>query len=196
MAKELEIEFKNLLSEIEYEMLLAEYHLTDLHTQTNVYFDTEDYQLKQKKMGLRIRKTNNYTELTLKTPTSNQHTLLEVTDQLETYLEGASLDKQALPEVSEVAIFLNEQGIKLSDLMVIGELTTTRGEINVRSNVLLVLDKSNYYGKTDYELEMEVTDAKDGEVFFLEFLAEHNIPIRVAEKKIARMMIHKNNFTA
>lgn len=191
MTKELEIEFKNLLSEIEYDILLAEYHLTELHTQTNIYFDTEDYQLKHKKIGLRIRKTNNYTELTLKIPTSDQHTLLEVTDQLDTYLDGKTLDEQILPEISEVAIFLSQQGIKLSDLMVIGELTTTRGEINIKSNVLLVLDKSNYYGKTDYELEMEVIDAKDGELFFLNFLKEHNIPIRSAEKKIARMMTHK-----
>lgn len=194
MAKELEIEFKNLLSEKEYDTLLAEYQLTDLHTQTNIYFDTEDYQLKQKKMGLRIRRTNDYTELTLKAPTSNQNTLLEVTDQLNTYLDGMPLDKQELPEISEVAIFLQDQGITLSELRTIGELTTTRGEINVRSNVLLVLDKSVYYGKTDYELEMEVADATDGEVFFFDFLKHHTIPVRVADKKIARMMAHKNSF--
>ncbi|MDT2829932.1 CYTH domain-containing protein [Vagococcus carniphilus] len=198
MSKEMEIEFKNLLNKDEYDNLLAEYQLSEssLKTQTNIYFDTPDFKLKAKKMGLRIRLSNSTTEFTLKTPTSNQHTLLEVTDYLSSFTSELSLVEQVALETSEVAEYLIHEGIQLSSLQSIGKLTTTRGEVSLQSNVLLVLDKSLYYGKTDYELEMEVADAKEGALIFKDILKKHHIPVRQADKKIARMLAYKQQTEA
>lgn len=198
MSKELEIEFKNMLNKNEYDNLLAEYQLSvsSLKTQTNIYFDTSDFKLKTKKMGLRIRLSDNTTEFTLKVPTSDQHTLLEVTDYLNSYTSEFSLVKQVSLEKSEVAKYLIHEGIQLSSLQPIGQLTTTRGEVSLQSNVLLVLDKSFYYGKTDYELEMEVDEAKEGSLIFNNFLKRHHIPVRYADKKIARMLAYKQQTEA
>lgn len=194
----MEIEFKNLLNKDEYDNLLAEYQLSEssLKTQTNIYFDTPDFKLKAKKMGLRIRLSNSTTEFTLKTPTSNQHTLLEVTDYLSSFTSELSLVEQVSLETSEVAEHLIHEGIQLSSLQSIGKLTTTRGEVSLQSNVLLVLDKSLYYGKTDYELEMEVADAKEGALIFKDILKKHHIPVRQADKKIARMLAYKQQTEA
>lgn len=198
MSKEMEIEFKNMLNKEEYDSLLAEYQLSEssLKTQTNIYFDTPDFKLKAKKMGLRIRLSNSTTEFTLKTPTSNQHTLLEVTDYLSSFTSELSLVEQISLETSEVAEYLIHEGIQLSSLQPIGQLTTTRGEVSLQSNVLLVLDKSLYYGKTDYELEMEVTDVKEGALIFKDILKKHHIPVRQADKKIARMLAYKQQTEA
>lgn len=198
MSKEMEIEFKNMLNKEEYDSLLAEYQLSEssLKTQTNIYFDTPDFKLKAKKMGLRIRLSNSTTEFTLKTPTSNQHTLLEVTDYLSSFTSELSLVEQISLEKSEVAEYLIHEGIQLSSLQPIGQLTTTRGEVSLQSNVLLVLDKSLYYGKTDYELEMEVTDVKEGALIFKDILKKHHIPVRQADKKIARMLAYKQQTEA
>ncbi|MEG0551262.1 MAG: CYTH domain-containing protein [Vagococcus sp.] len=198
MSKEMEIEFKNMLIKEEYDNLLAEYQLSDnsLKTQTNFYFDTAEFQLKNKKMGLRIRKTHSSIEFTLKAPTSNQHTMLEVTDYLDTFDSDISLAKQVLNKESDVVEYLIREGIPLEKLMPIGELTTTRGEMRLESNVLLVLDKSTYYGKTDYELEMEVHDVKKGQLLFENILKSHQIPVRAAEKKIARMLTYKQQIEA
>lgn len=194
----MEIEFKNMLNKEEYDSLLAEYQLSEssLKTQTNIYFDTPDFKLKAKKMGLRIRLSNSTTEFTLKTPTSNQHTLLEVTDYLSSFTSELSLVEQISLEKSEVAEYLIHEGIQLSSLEPIGQLTTTRGEVSLQSNVLLVLDKSLYYGKTDYELEMEVTDVKEGALIFKDILKKHHIPVRQADKKIARMLAYKQQTEA
>lgn len=198
MSKEMEIEFKNMLNKEEYDSLLAEYQLSEssLKTQTNIYFDTPDFKLKAKKMGLRIRLSNSTTEFTLKTPTSNQHTLLEVTDYLSSFTSELSLVEQISLETSEVAEYLIHEGIQLSSLQPIGQLTTTRREVSLQSNVLLVLDKSLYYGKTDYELEMEVTDVKEGSLIFKDILKKHHIPVRQADKKIARMLAYKQQTEA
>ncbi len=197
MSKEIEIEFKNMLLKEEYEMLLNEYHLTDssLKTQTNIYFDTPDFKLKSKKMGLRVRLSNKKIEFTLKTPTSNQHTLLEITDYLDSFDSQLPLSEQIDLETSDVKVYLARHGIELSTLQSIGELSTTRGEVLIKSNVLLVLDKSLYYGKTDYEIEMEVSDADEGFLIFKDTLKKYDIPTRKADKKIARMLAYKENIS-
>lgn len=50
MAKELEIEYKNLLTKLEYQNLLEITNLTkeNIHEQTNIYFDTKNGILKEK----------------------------------------------------------------------------------------------------------------------------------------------------
>lgn len=80
MSKEIEIEFKSMLTPDEYIELLRYYNVTDEQfvMQTNLYFDTADFQLKHLGMGLRIRRFTSKAEATLKIP--QEVGLLEVTD--------------------------------------------------------------------------------------------------------------------
>ncbi|RKJ60851.1 CYTH domain-containing protein, partial [Butyricicoccus sp. 1XD8-22] len=59
MTQEIEIEFKNLLTKEQYEMLLKEFKIDDskIIRQTNHYFDTPEWHLKTLHAGLRIRET-------------------------------------------------------------------------------------------------------------------------------------------
>lgn len=193
MAKELEIEYKNLLTKLEYQNLLETTNLTkeNIHEQTNIYFDTKNGILKEKRQGLRIRLLPLKIEFTLKVPQKNSYTYLEITDILNVFDLDKSLEEQIDLSKSEVLNYLANENILVTDLKEIGSLTTKRAEKKLDQNTLLVLDESYYYGVTDYELEMEVLDSTIGQKTFENFLAENNIPVRPAKKKIARMFERK-----
>ena len=196
MTTELEIEYKNLLKASEYDHLthLFKDNLTRCINQTNVYFDTHTQDLKLKKAGLRLRLLKDKTELTLKWPTENEDAYLEYTDVL------PSMDPEitptltlSFPKDSLVEKKLKEEHIPIDQLMNIGALTTYRQEYQLRDDILMVLDESHYFGKTDYELEMEVADASIGKEYFDTFLTTHRLKRVPTAKKIARMMAQKNN---
>ncbi|MGM0897732.1 MAG: CYTH domain-containing protein [Bacillota bacterium] len=183
MPKELEIEFKNMLTKEEYERLLTETNATPI-SQTNHYYDTEDFQLRDKKAALRIRQIAEHFECTLKTPAAEgnfETTDVLTRDQAEAILEQRKFDT---PEVEEE---LGRLGVSLFHLKRIGSLTTHRVEVGYEGG-LLVLDHSEYCGTEDYEMEYEVTDEAEGKRKFLSLLEEKAIPIRPADKKIARFM--------
>ncbi|AQU80016.1 MULTISPECIES: CYTH domain-containing protein [Planococcus] len=186
MTKELEIEFKNMLTKEEYTRLLKDY--SDFHsgpiTQHNHYFDTADFQLKQQLSALRIRDKNNHFECTLKIPAPVGH--YEITDQLTNEQARRMLESQSF-EATEVAEALLKLEVLTEKLTSIGTLTTHRVEFEYLQG-LLVLDHSEYNGQEDFELEYEVSDAATGQENFLNFLQQQGIQQRPADKKIARFM--------
>lgn len=186
MSEELEIEFKNLLSKSEYNQLLSEFNAkkNDFFSQENHYFDTADSRLRKLNSGLRIRMLPQTAELTLKTPLGLH--LLETTDQLTLEEAHAYLAADTIKKNGMVGGKLTEMSIIIEDLHVIGSLKTVRFETAVPEG-LIVLDKSTYAGKLDYELEFEAQDHHEGLLFFNQFLEKYAIPRRVGKNKIARM---------
>lgn len=186
MTKELEIEFKNLLTKEEYLKLLAAFGYTpeDARTQINHYFDTADFRLRNQRSALRIRQKGEKFECTLKTPAENGY--YEITDALQAHQAEEILENRSFP-APEVAEALQELGMKSDQLEPLGSLTTHRIEFPYQSG-LLVLDHSEYLGKEDFEIEYEVTVFKEGKQRFQAFLEGHDIPVRHTDKKIARFM--------
>ena len=184
MSTNLEIEFKNMLSESEYEQLLNHFSISEeqIWTQKNVYFDTKAFDLKRQKAALRVRIKNNTYELTLKTQA--EVGLLE-TNQMITKTEYTTLKHDHRLINGPVYEALMDLGININDLRVITDLTTKRAEV-VYQDGLLVLDKSFYGEVIDFELEYEVKDYNKGLNIFNELLAKHNIPTRPAQNKIKR----------
>ena len=62
----LEIEFKTMLTKDEFNRLKAQFSHVAPVTQTNYYFDTENFDMKAHRMSLHIRTISNAAELTLK----------------------------------------------------------------------------------------------------------------------------------
>lgn len=186
MSKELEIEFKNLLTKDEYLKLLEYFNYSpeDAFSQVNHYFDTTDFQLKKNRSALRIREKGEAWECTLKKPAPVGK--YEITDSLNKQQAESMLNLQSF-EAPEVEVELKELGIDWNDLQPIGSLTTHRIEFAFLDG-LLVLDHSTYLGKDDFEVEFEVTDAVQGKKQFTEFLVNQQIPARKTQKKIARFM--------
>ncbi|MDT1938567.1 MULTISPECIES: CYTH domain-containing protein [Carnobacterium] len=191
MSEQVEIEFKNMLTQSEYKKLLHLFQAKedDFFYQSNTYFDTPDWQLKIKKAGLRIRLLPEYAELTLKTPLEKE--LLETTDTL-SLEEGKQLIQQGkIKDSGFVFTKLISLGIDPTKLRLLGSLATTRYEQKTKKG-LFVLDHSIYCDQEDYELEFETTHHEEGNKFFQQFLLDQGIPLRPSKHKIARM-IEANN---
>lgn len=187
MTKELEIEFKNLVTKEEYIKLLNAfgYQAEDAQTQVNHYFDTADFQLRSQKSALRIRQKDETYECTLKIPAKNGY--YEITDSLTPDQAENILEKRSFSAL-EVNEALKEMNVVSDKLDLLGSLTTHRIEFPY-NNGLLVLDHSKYHGIEDFEVEYEVDDYREGEQKFQAFLQDHNIPNRKTDKKIARFII-------
>lgn len=192
MSHQVETEFKNLLTKDEYEMLIAHFNLTDTNPvkQTNVYYDSEDWQLRQLGMGLRIRLYEASGEQTLKTPI-REHEMLETTDHLEHDEAQALIASGQLKTDGHVAFKLAEDGIDINQLKQVGQLSTVRYEIPTQTGTYF-LDASYYQDQNDYELEFETLDAEKGLREFEQFLTENAIKRRETVQKIARALNYPN----
>ena len=186
MSESLEIEFKNLLSEHEFNHLVVKFGFdaSAFWSQTNYYFDTKEFLLKGLGCALRIREKKGKYEITLKQPTDNGVGLIETNQNINEEAAKSFIENGNFPigVVSDKVIKLLPN---LTDIACFGSMITERTEINY-DNGLLVLDKSRYFDVVDYELEYEVQDFKTGEKSFYALLRSENIQIRKTLNKIKR----------
>jgi uncharacterized protein YjbK len=184
LAEHIEIEYKNLLTEQEYQKLLQEFNIspTQIKKQVNYYFDTAAFFLKDAQSALRMRKKDENYELTLKSPAPIG--LLE-TNQLIGSIEAQELLEQGKLPDGPVKSKLMSMEFPLDLIEYFGSLTTNRVEFDYEHG-LLVLDYSTYLNKEDYEIEYEVTNPEIGKQIFIQLLKQMNIPIRKTENKILR----------
>ncbi|OAT83187.1 hypothetical protein A6P54_06235 [Bacillus sp. MKU004] len=189
LAQEIEIEFKNLLTKEEFLQLIKQFSIKnkDFRVQENHYFDTPDFQLKEKQSALRVRVKDGNSTLTLKTPVTNG--LLE-TNQCLSPMQAEELLKQGLFPEGEVKDVLLNIGTEIPSLLHFGSLKTKRAELEFQEG-LLVFDESTYFDKVDYELEYEVKGFDTGKKIFFDLLKEQDIPKRETENKIKRFYREK-----
>ncbi|HLR65828.1 CYTH domain-containing protein [Virgibacillus alimentarius] len=183
MTQEIEIEYKNLLTKQEFNNLLD--HLpfpADAQKQTNYYFETKDFSLKENGCALRIREKEDTYHLTLKEPHPNG--LLETHDIL-TKQEAMNWIKGKNRVIKNAAKSLKQLQISPESLIYYGSLITERRELKYRE-VLLVLDYSIFNGKSDYELELEAPNEEIGLKTFERLLTQFQIPNRTTPNKIQR----------
>ncbi|SDL97834.1 CYTH domain-containing protein [Sediminibacillus halophilus] len=184
MAQEIEIEFKNLLTKIEYDRLceFLEVEEAGALSHTNHYFETPEFALKQHGAALRIREKNGQWQLTLKEP--HPEGLLETHDTL-TENEAASWINGDIIPKPQVAAQLNRLGIDFAELAYGGALTTQRIETEFKETIV-VLDHSTYNGYNDYELEVEAQERQHGQQVFSELLDRLEISKKRTPNKIKR----------
>lgn len=186
MRQEVEIEYKNLLTQQEYEKLKAIF-FTDAaapFTQENYYFDTKDYILKNSRCALRIRIKDDSAEMTLKTPFEGHHT--ETTLDMTPVKARELITAGSFPLPEAIHSVLVQEGINVDqDLFKTAQLKTERLEA-LNPHSIIVLDKSFYSNMIDYELEVESDSKATGEKLFTQILNDHSIPKRDTPNKIAR----------
>jgi uncharacterized protein YjbK len=189
MPETIEIEFKNLLTNTEYENLLKTFNVEekDIVSQINHYFDTHEFALKNLGSALRIREKNNSFEMTLKQPAAIG--LLETTQTLSAYEFQTAIQHHKFPK-GIVQERLEQLKITVTNIEYFGSLTTRRVEFPYKEG-LLVFDHSFYLNTEDYEIEYEAEDFQRGQIVFQELLKQHAIPIRKTQNKIARFYQQK-----
>lgn len=185
MSNQIEIEFKNLVTEKEFMTLLDTFNVTndDFFEQTNHYFDTAAFSLKQQHAALRIRELPERHELTLKIP--QEIGLLEINQMINEEAANQLLNANKFP-FGEVHERLQEMGIQVIELRKFGSLTTKRAEKSYKDG-LLVFDHSFYGDVEDYELEYECDQYEVGKEVFFHLLHQLNIPVRATDNKIKRL---------
>jgi uncharacterized protein YjbK len=191
VSQNIEIEFKNMLTQEEFHFLKEHFKIEteQFKKQINHYFDTNSFSLKDHGSALRIREKGSNFEMTLKQPA--EQGLLETNQLLSPAQAEEALSSGKLPEgdVKEAVVALIKD---IGALHYFGSLTTVRAEVEHKGG-LLVLDHSYYLNKEDYELEYEVTNESEGYKIFSKLLEELKIPIRPTDNKIKRFYASKYN---
>lgn len=202
MNQELEIEFKNELTESEYSMIF-EKEFKDSNPekqmtfQKNYYFDTIEQLLKKQSSALRVRVTNFGNELTFKVP--NRGFLLETNynlhhNEVEQIIQSNQMKLSSY--ISSTDSIPELEGLtKETMFYLFNQFETKRYEKEIDGH-LIVLDQTTFQnGVIDYELEIETQDPKEGHTFFLDFLEKHGVSRRNSLPKIARAEIQRKRVT-
>ena len=142
----IENEFKIMLNLEQYEKLLAMYEWNEVITQINHYYDTDDLLMSSLHITVRVREIDGKYFLQEKLPGEAQYSRVELEKPLE-----------FLPDVIGVGDLPDSPSLDVTGIKRLGQLKTVRnvhrfegGEID--------LDKSEYFDKTDYEIEIEFLD--------------------------------------
>ena len=154
MEKNLEIEYKMLLTEEVFHQLMNDF-TGHTYSQTNYYLTS--IELGALRYSLRIREKEGYYEMSLKTPAANgrmEHNL-EITKE-----DLVMIQNGQMPD-NEITCLLKDKGFDLSLIKQSYSLTTIRRDVPFDSG-MLSLDENHYNGITDYELEFEVNDEEAG----------------------------------
>ena len=136
-----ELEKKLLLTEEEYDYLMEHFGYESplisipITTQVNYYFDTDDFSMNRQNTTCRIRLKDGKYKATMKRHSTGEDQSTETEMEIYNGLESNAF---------------TDMGLKLQ-----GELITKRCVAFKDSNCEAVLDKNEYLGQTDYELEIE-----------------------------------------
>lgn len=173
--KELEIEFKNMLSGQEYGRLEEKYFSSQKPVvQTNFYIDTPDLDMRKNRILLRIRDAEGVQMMTLKEPTEKG--VMEYHGEVSGELNfDRDIRPGELPEI--IREELARYDIDISQLKIYGALSTERRQVPYREG-LLVLDRNTFLDEEDFELEYEVDNYDKGETRFLHVLEDAGIERR------------------
>lgn len=141
----IENEFKVMLTAEQYESLLELYDF-ETFTQVNHYFDTDALAMSERHITVRVRVLDGKFFLQMKLPTSVNYSRVELSKEL-----------PELPDTISGAELTELSGVECPDVKRLGELKTTRGVWKFDGGEI-DLDRSEYFGKNDFELEIEFTD--------------------------------------
>ena len=191
MATNNEIEFKQILTKDLYDKIFNTYFKNEKpFSQTNYYIDTKGFKLRDHRSALRIREKDNSYEMTLKVPA--EVGLMEYNHPTNVKLKmNDTLSNSKLPD--DIRNIIEGQfNVSEDELIILGDLTTLRVETHYQ-NELLVLDKSEYLNKVDYELEFEVDSYNEGYEKFKQLLQEFDIKHEKPLNKVQRFFEEKQN---
>ena len=179
MYNSIEIEAKVLLNKEQYDKLYKFLKMDDTmsFTQANYYIDSEDWDLKNNDIALRIRyvQTQKRYVLTLKTPMSEG--LLEKNQELKTSDAKKMIDENIFPE-GEVKDFLELLEVDTSKLKIVAHMDTLRTEIrSEEKDEVISLDQNTYGDRIDYELEVDKSGMALAQARITELLTQLGIHV-------------------
>lgn len=168
MNKNLEIEYKVLVTKEQFETLASNYPSLTFIRQINTYYDTEDLQIRKQNGSMRIREKEGHFLFTLKK-----------------HVEGGLMEFEKEVPCNDLTAFQDEEIKALLDsyqltkpLIRLTDLTTDRAVV-FTGDAELCFDHSFYHGLEDYEIEYEYKKEHDGLAAFQALLR----PIAITYEK-------------
>ena len=180
MAKEYDVSFRTMLTLAEYERLIDKFSSCNSNYQTNYYFDTPRFSLKAAEIVLRAKERDRI-ELGLKR--RKGYNQIDITEPItkeefdELVAHGTIPCKSIFNEVVDI--------IKDQKLLNYLALSTFRIFLPYR-NGLLAIDKVEYLGHIDYELEFQAASRDAGKRDFVATVKELGVTYKKGEPKIKR----------
>lgn len=151
MNKNIELEYKVLVTKEQFEALYERYNKPSFRTQVNVYYDTLDMAIRKTRGSMRIRDLYDRHIFTFKM--GSQFGLLE----FEKDVPSNSLESLEDEEICNLLARYHFHG----PFKQLTKLKTQRAIINT-GNAELCFDISEYNGHMDYEIEYEYLKDHDG----------------------------------
>ena len=143
----LEFEKKIMLKPKEYAFLVDHFSgISEKTTQTNYYYDTDLGDMNELGITCRIRKKHGKYVATMK---AHQPDYKDCSIEISKDVKG----------IEDMSLF---EGLELKYQ---GELHTTRYKINAINGIEVSIDRNNYLGKNDYELEIEYNPGEEEKAF-------------------------------
>jgi len=178
MTKNIEIEFKTVISESQYSTLLKHFDLeNNIFKQVNHYFDTDSYDLNSQSIVLRIRQKGPHRfKVTLKS--QGEH---------EAYEYHVFISEDQANQMIENGFNTNDYFDHIENLFVTFKVSLDNYRVSTPyENGILFLDRCDYCGTTDYEVEFESSNYEEGQRIFNRFIKEQNIEFRPTKRKSER----------
>ncbi len=186
MSRDIEIEAKTLINESDYNRLYSKYSTKyPPYSQTNYLFYDESVSLKDSRLALRIRIKKGKGEFTLKIDLDEGK--LEINQQLSEQDLSHFLKEGKLPDGEVISEINKNKLANINHLKVFAILKTIRFDIK-GDDYLLSIDKSDYLGTTDYEIECESSSMETATKYLKEFLEKESVPyLRNTKSKLKRV---------
>ena len=178
MSTNLEIEFKSILSEEDYQKLFSRYGKHRMYTQENYYFDTDRREIRSKGCGLRARVKNEEYELTLKE--NAEVGKIEYNQQISNISFIKLAKGEDFPDGEVKDIIVSKLGLKIEEVKPLGVLVTDRIDLKFCGS-LISIDKSTYNGITDYEIECEDVSMEKAKKHLNKFLKDNDIEYKKSQ---------------
>lgn len=153
-----ESEFKVMLTEEQYARIRSMYEWDRELEQTNYYYDTADIRLISAHITCRVRRIDGTHYLQMKLPTGVAYSRTELEQEL-----GGELPEALGADMLNALSGRSD----MPDVKLLGGLTTFRS-VKRLDGAEIDLDKSTYFGRTDYELEIEFTDEATARILLAE----------------------------
>lgn len=145
----LEVEYKSLLSKEIFDKLQSYYKWDHIKTQTNYYYYDSTGELARQHITVRVREIDDKYFLQIKAH-KNPGEALQISEESEFALDS-------LPEAISAEDACKYTGVHTGELTLLGNLITCRHSLMWCEGVEICLDKSEYFDRIDYEIEVEYT---------------------------------------
>lgn len=153
----IEREWKGLINKEQYEKLLKKINWDKEIRMNNYYYMDSKFILEDENICVRVREIDEKKVLQIKRGIASSENIF-LSEEREINIEN-------IPELLEEAIINREFGLNIHDLKLIGFLQTTR-MVKMENGNEFCLDKCDYLGMTDYELEIEFVEGASFPLFW------------------------------